>query len=42
MGGWKDMDTMRKAGINIKDVTAYLDDMEVHGVRTAQILNLKF
>lgn len=46
MGGWKDMDTMmiymRKAGINIKDATACLDDMEVHGVRSAQILNLKF
>lgn len=36
MGGWKDMDTMmiymRKAGIDIRDATACLDDMQTHGI----------
>jgi len=44
MGGWKDMDTMmiymRKAGINIKDATACLDDMHIHGVQLAKVINL--
>ncbi len=34
MGGWKDMDTMmiymRKAGIDIKDATSVLDDLNTH------------
>lgn len=42
MGGWKDMDTMmiymRKAGINIKDATACLDDMQTHGVQNAEVV----
>lgn len=37
MGGWKDMDTMmiymRKAGIDIKDATACLDDLETHEIQ---------
>lgn len=44
MGGWKDMDTMmiymRKAGINIRDATACLDDMQIHGVQSAKVINL--
>lgn len=43
MGGWRDMDTMmiymRKAGINIKDATSCLDDMQTHGVNSAQVIN---
>lgn len=45
MGGWKDMDTMmiymRKAGINIKGATSVLDDLETHGVDSAEIVELK-
>jgi integrase len=45
MGGWKDMDTMmiymRKAGINIKDSTSVLDDMQTHGVREAEVYDIR-
>ena len=44
MGGWKDMDMMmiymRKAGINIKDSTACLDDMSIHGVQSGKLIAL--
>jgi integrase len=42
MGGWKDMDTMmiymRKAGIDIKNSTSVLDNMETHGVTTGKLV----
>lgn len=45
MGGWKDMDTMmiymRKAGIDIKGATNCLDDMKIHGVQEANILEFR-
>ena len=45
MGGWKDMDTMmiymRKAGINIKDATSCLDDMQTHGIREATVRSIR-
>lgn len=44
MGGWKDMDTMmiymRKAGIDIKDATACLDDMQTHGNNVAKVISM--
>lgn len=44
MGGWKDMDTMmiymRKAGIDIKDATSVLDDMQTHGIRTGKVIKM--
>jgi len=44
MGGWKDMDTMmiymRKAGIDIKNATSCLDDMQTHGVPIAKVVEL--
>ena len=45
MGGWSDMKTMmiymRKAGIDIRGATSCLDDMQIHGVRTAEVYDLK-
>ncbi|MEK2643890.1 tyrosine-type recombinase/integrase [Bdellovibrio sp. BCCA] len=45
MGGWKDMDTMmiymRKAGIDIKNSTSVLDNMETHGVTTGKVVKFK-
>lgn len=45
MGGWKDMDTMmiymRKAGIDIKNATSVLDNMETHGVTTGKVVEFK-
>lgn len=44
MGGWSDMKTMmiymRKAGIDIKDATSCLDDMEIHGVKYGQVYSI--
>jgi integrase len=45
MGGWSDMKTMmiymRKAGIDIKDATSCLDDMQIHGVKIAEIIPIR-
>ncbi|WP_415061289.1 tyrosine-type recombinase/integrase [Bdellovibrio sp.] len=45
MGGWKDMDTMmiymRKAGIDIKNSTSVLDNMETHGVTIGKVVELR-
>lgn len=45
MGGWKDMDTMmiymRKAGIDIRGATSCLDGMNTHGVKSAEVVNLR-
>ena len=42
MGGWQNMNTMmiymRKAGIDIKDSTKCLDDMQVHEVSSSKVL----
>ena len=44
MGGWSDMKTMmiymRKAGIDIKGATSCLDDMQTHGLQTAEVIDL--
>ena len=44
MGGWKDMDTMmiymRKAGIDIQGATSCLDNMQIHGFPTADVIAL--
>ncbi len=44
MGGWSDMKTMRiymrKAGIDIKGSTSCLDDMRIHGLQNAEIIDL--
>ncbi len=43
MGGWSDMKVMmiymRKAGIDIKGATSCLDDMQIHGIQPAKVLN---
>lgn len=45
MGGWKDMDTMmiymRKAGIDIRNATSVLDDMQTHGITTGKVMDFK-
>jgi hypothetical protein len=45
MGGWSDMKTMmiymRKAGIDIKGFTSVLDDMQTHGVREAEVYEIR-
>ncbi|MBK9322207.1 MAG: tyrosine-type recombinase/integrase [Bdellovibrionaceae bacterium] len=45
MGGWSDMKTMmiymRKAGIDIKGSTSVLDDMQTHGVREAEVYEIR-
>lgn len=45
MGGWKDMDTMmiymRKAGIDIKNSTSVLDDMQTHGILAGKVVEFK-
>lgn len=45
MGGWSDMKTMmiymRKAGIDIKGATSCLDDMQIHGIKNADVINIK-
>lgn len=44
MGGWTDLKTMmiyiRKAGIDIKGATSALDDMDVHGIKEAEVVQL--
>jgi integrase len=44
MGGWSDMKTMliymRKAGIDIKGATDCLDDMKIHGVQPADVIQI--
>ena len=44
-GGWKNMDTMmlymRKAGIDIKNSTNVLDDMQTHGISDAKVFELR-
>lgn len=45
MGGWKDMGTMmiymRKAGINIKDSTKVLDNIQTHGVESGKVVEFR-
>lgn len=44
-GGWKNMDTMmiymRKAGIDIKDSTNVLDNMQTHGIESGKLIQMK-
>jgi integrase len=45
MGGWASMHTMmiymRSAGIDIKGATNCLDDMQIHGVESAKVIELR-
>jgi len=44
MGGWKEMDTMmiymRRAGIDIKDSTSCLNDMQTHGQPEGKLIKM--
>lgn len=45
MGGWSDLKTMmiyvRKAGIDIRGSTSALDDISTHGLKQAEVINIR-